>query len=163
MAVDNEENKPLRKLLIFYLNKAIHHKEIKHAIKFGLVGVLGTTIDFTVVNLLIFGAGWISPVEQLYASIISTSVALVSNFTWNRIWTFRATQTGNSGLQFVQYATVALAGLMFNSIIFYIANQFIYSQFLPETWSVQLAKITAIGIVMFWNFGMNRVWTFRGV
>jgi putative flippase GtrA len=162
LAADDDGNKSPYRLLALLLTKAIRHREIKHALKFGLVGVSGTIIDFAIVNFLIFGVGWTSPLGQLYASIVSTSVALVSNFTWHRLWTFRTARTHHSGLQFAQYVTVALAGLMFNSMIFYVANQFIYSQFLPETWAVQLAKITAIGMVMFWNFGMNRIWTFRG-
>jgi putative flippase GtrA len=162
LTVANEETKSPLKLLSFYLAKAARNKEIKHAIKFGLVGLLGTTIDFTIVNLLIFGAGWNSPLGQLYASIVSTSIAITSNFTWNRRWTFRTAQAHHGGLQFVQYVVVALAGLMFNSIIFYFTNQFLYTPFLPDAWAVQLAKVTAIGLVMFWNFGMNRIWTFRG-
>jgi putative flippase GtrA len=156
------EEKSPTKLLTFLLKKAVSHKEIKHAVKFGMVGLMGTMIDFTVLNLLIFGAGWNSPLGQLYASIISTGIAVVNSFTWNRLWTFRA-RNGHGGWQFLQYVVVSIAGLLFNSGIFYLASQFVYGPLLPETWAIQLAKVTAVGIVMFWNFGMNRMWTFRGV
>jgi len=156
------EEKSAVKLLPRFLRKAATKKELKHAIKFGLVGLLGTAIDFTVLNLLIFGAGWSSPLGQLCASIASTGAGMISNFTWNRLWTFRV-RSGNKGWQFLQYVTVSAAGLMFNSAIFYVTSQYLFGHFLPETWAIQLAKVTAIGVVMFWNFGMNRIWTFRGV
>ena len=155
------EEKSTVRLLPRFLKKAATKKELKHIIKFGLVGLVGTAIDFTVLNLLIFGAGWSNPLGQLYASIASTGAGMVSNFTWNRLWTFRV-RSGNKGWQFLQYGAVSAAGLMFNSAIFYVTSQYLFGPLLPETWAIQLAKVTAIGLVMFWNFGMNRLWTFRG-
>jgi putative flippase GtrA len=33
----------------------------------------------------------------------------------------------------------------------------------PDPFDYNLAKITAIGVVLFWNFGINRIWTYRGI
>ncbi len=56
------------------------HPEVKRVGKFGIVGVLNTAIDFTVLNLLRFGAGW----ALVPANIVSTTIAMTFSFFANR-------------------------------------------------------------------------------
>ena len=35
--------------------------------------------------------------------------------------------------------------------------------YIGEPWSYNLAKAVAIVVVLFWNFGANRLWTYRGL
>lgn len=155
-------------------------KEAKRFIKFSMVGALGALIDFGILNFLIFSVGWSSNSGKVLANIISTSVAIVSNFTWNRLWTFPESRSRRKRVQLVQFTLVNLIGLAINTAIFYITDNFIYIPLLqldifhpnglfiltplePEILAIQLAKATAIGIVLFWNFGANRLWTYRGL
>ena len=137
--------------------------ELIRFVKYGLVGVLGAIVDFTVLNTFVFILGWSSDMGKLMANVISTTAAILSNFIWNRLWTFPEAQNRNRFTQLLQFATVASTGLVFNSLIFVAADNYLFSQFLPEELSLQFAKAMAIGIVMFWNFGLNRLWTFRGI
>lgn len=162
------------------LKRQGNRKEAKRFIKFGMVGALGALIDFGILNFLIFSLGWSSNLGKVLANIISTSVAIISNFTWNRLWTFPESRSRRKRVQLVQFTLVNLIGLAINTAIFYITDNFVYIPLLqlaifhpnglfilaplePETLAIQLAKATAIGIVLFWNFGANRLWTYRGL
>jgi putative flippase GtrA len=167
-------------LLTTVLSNTANRKEAKRFIKFSLVGALGAIIDFGVLNLLIFGLGLDTSIQKIIANIISTSVAIVSNFTWNRLWTFPESRSRKKRYQLVQFTLVNLIGLVINTGIFSLTDHFLYlpllnsstffngnsfllAPFTPETLAIQLAKATAIGIVLFWNFGANRLWTYRGL
>ena len=138
-------------------------KEVKRFVKFGIVGAFGSVIDFGVLNTLIFLAGWASPQGKIFANIISTSLAILSNFIWNRLWTFPESRQRNRTTQLVQFTIVNLIGLVINTGIFFVADHYFYETYFSPNIAVQLAKATAIGIVLFWNFGANRVWTYRGL
>lgn len=138
-------------------------KEAKRFIKYGLVGILGTIIDFGILNLLVFAAGWSSPNGKLLANIVSTSIAIISNFVCHRYWTFPESQRRNGGTQLVQFVIVSLVGLCLNTLVFYLSSHYFFELFLPITIAVQFAKATASAVILFWNFGANRMWTYRGL
>ena len=123
--------------------------------------MLGAVIDFSVLNLLIFGAGWSSPLQMAGANVVSTTAAILSNFFLNRSWTFRGAQGERRWLQFTQFIAVSAVGLVINATVFALANHYIFGPLLHTGLSVQLAKAAAIGVGMFWNFIANRLWTFR--
>jgi putative flippase GtrA len=39
----------------------------------------------------------------------------------------------------------------------------VFQHFVSPRLSYNLAKAFAIGVVLFWNFGINRIWTYRGI
>jgi putative flippase GtrA len=143
--------------------RLLQHRELKRLGKYGLVGAFGAVVDMTTLNTLIFALGWTSDSDKMIANIISVSMAIISNYILNRMWTFPETRNRQAGIQFLQFVLVSLSGLLINSAIFYAADQFFFSLFFSDLMAVQLAKLVSIGIVMFWNFGINRVWTFQGV
>lgn len=158
------------------LNQTDKRREAKRFVKFSIVGALGAAIDFSLLYFLIFGVGMNSQVGKVIANIISTSIAIISNFTWNRLWTYPESRVRKKRTQLPQFTLVNLAGLILNTGIFYVADNWIFLPLftssvlnanqtgLPaETLAVLLAKATAIGLVLFWNFGINRIWTYRGL
>lgn len=149
--------------LTTFLNSSRKRKEAKRFIKFGIVGAVGAIIDFGILNLLIFFVGWSTPIGRLLANIISTSLAIVSNFTWNRLWTFPESRSRKKRVQLIQFTLVNLIGLAINTGIFFVADHYIFGLYFSTTIAIQLAKASAIGIVLFWNFGANRLWTYRGL
>ena len=42
-------------------------------------------------------------------------------------------------------------------------HEYVFQNFFSERLSYNLAKAVAIAIVLFWNFGINRIWTYRGI
>lgn len=147
--------------LVRLLNPFINEHEAKRVIKYGLVGVSGTIIELGLLNFFIFGMGWGSDWQKIAANAIAVSLAIVNNFVWNRLWTFPEARSGSRFTQFLKFVSVAGVGVLLNSAIFFAADKFLFSPFVPDVVSVQLAKFAATGLVLFWNFAANRFWTFR--
>jgi len=139
----------------------ISEKEAKHLVKYGMVGVSGTIIELGLLNFLIFVVGWNSDLQKVMANVVAVSVAIISNFVWNRLWTFPESRSGGAGKQFAKFAIVSVIGLVINSAIFFLADKYIFSPWLSEFIAVQMAKFTAIAITLMWNFTVNRFWTFK--
>jgi putative flippase GtrA len=150
-------------------------KEMERFVKFALVGTLGAVVDFTILNImkLIFegmglGVGWnlsleAHQIQLIAANIISFSTAVLSNFTWNRLWTFPESRERPLGSQLVQFAIVNVLGLGINTVILVAMDQYVFQHFVSERLSYNLAKALAICVVLFWNFGINRIWTYKGI
>ncbi len=150
-------------------------KEITRFLKFATVGATGTVVDFGVLNLLIQLAG----MSKLWANTCSFTAAVISNFVWNRLWTFPESRERPLLSQLSQFALVNVFGLAINQAIFLGLDRFVLgeagmlaapmSSLASElgiahfTLAFNLAKAIAIMIVLFWNFGANRLWTYRGL
>ncbi len=139
-------------------NPMAHQKEYHRFAKFAVVGALGSVIDFSLLNLMRGVFGW----QLIWANTLSVSVAIVSNFIWNRLWTFPESRTRKKRTQLVQFALVNFFGLLLNNLIV-VGFDYLLSPYINEPWSYNIAKAIAIGIVLFWNFGANRLWTYRGL
>lgn len=133
-------------------------KEFHRFAKFAIVGALGAVIDFGLLNLLKGYYGW----PLLAANTVSVSVAIVSNFVWNRLWTFPESRSRKKRKQLPQFALVNFIGLVINNLIVVGIDALLQTS-LGEPFSYNVAKAVAIGIVLLWNFGANRLWTYRGL
>ena len=132
--------------------------EFVRFVKFAIVGAIGAIIDFSVLNLMHKAFGW----NLLWANTLSVSVAIVSNFTWNRLWTFPESRSRRKREQLPQFALINIIGLGINNLIV-VGLTPLFANFIPDPWDYNLAKAIAIGVVLFWNFGANRIWTYRGL
>ena len=140
-------------------------RERTRFIRFALVGTLGAAIDFSVFNLAIQMFG----IKPVWANVISFSVAVVSNFIWNRFWTFPDSRTKPIRRQ--------LAGVMIRTPMFVLLEPFWVRFFSgpargwipglgflsPEVVGHNLALGLAMIVVLFWNFFVNRYWTYADV
>ncbi len=133
-------------------------KECERFLKFAAVGVLGMLIDFSVLNLMHLKAG----LPLGWANAISFSTAVLSNFTWNRLWTFPESRQRHLGAQLGQFALVNVVGLAINTALLLSLDRLL-SGIIAEPWGYNLAKAFAIGVVLFWNFFVNRFWTYKGI
>ncbi|MBN1138742.1 MAG: GtrA family protein [Anaerolineae bacterium] len=150
-------------------------KELERFVKFAIVGIIGGVVDFTILNImkLIFervglGVGLGGPlnphqVQSIAANTISFSAAVVSNFTWNRLWTFPESRERPIGGQLARYAVVNVLGLGINTALLVVMDRYVFQNFFSVRLSMNLAKAFAIGVVLFWNFGVNRIWTYKGI
>jgi putative flippase GtrA len=150
-------------------------KEITRFLKFAVVGTLGAAIDFGTLNLLIMTFGFSKPL----ANTCSFTVAVFSNFVWNRLWTFREARDRPVVPQLAQFFLVNVGGLLLNQAIFLSLDAWVLGKAgllaAPMTalahniglnhyeLAYNLSKAVATIIVLFWNFGVNRIWTYRGI
>ena len=148
--------------------------EFRRFLKFSVVGVIGAVVDFGTFNVL---ANWIG-INSLLASIISFTAAVTSNFIWNRFWTYPDSRSKPMSQQILQFAAVSLAGLAIRTPIFALSETPMIALIERLIPSVSLLKVpfltaydaTVIGrnlalacavvVVLFWNFGVNRIWTY---
>ena len=84
----------------FWDGLASNPKKIERFVKFAIVGSIGAIVDFIVLNImkLVFesiglGETWnvsvsARQIQLAAANTVSFSAAVLSNFTWNRLWTF---------------------------------------------------------------------------
>jgi putative flippase GtrA len=150
-------------------------KELERFVKFAIVGTIGAVVDFIVLNIMKWlfesiglGVGWSVSMEPhqiqlIVANAISFSAAVLSNFTWNRLWTFPESRERALGGQLVQFSIVNVLGLGINTLVLLVMDQYVFQHLVSVRLSYNLAKAFAIGVVLFWNFGVNRIWTYRDI
>ena len=143
-----------------------NRKEVKRFVKFAIVGAAGSITDFALLNVLIQFLG----LPLAAANTCSFVAAVMQNFCLNRLWTFPESRERHASGQLAQFAMVSLMGSGLNQLVFLSLHHLWESYWMDvlgaETGfvaSYNAAKLFAIGVVLFWNFTANRLWTYRGL
>jgi len=143
-------------------------KERNRFIKFGLVGTLGAAIDFGVMNLLTH----LTSMSLVTAGTISFVCAIASNFVWNRLWTYPESRSRPLLSQMGMFFVVNLAGVAIRiptlhylepPVLRSLERIFDASYGTSEFYARNLTLAAAVGIVMLWNFFVNRYWTYNDI
>ena len=152
-----------------------NRKEFVRFLKFMVVGTIGAVVDFGILNALklafraygvdlgmwrLFGQFSVEGNLTL-ANTISFTTAVISNFTWNRFWTYPESRSKPLGGQLGQFFVVNIAGLAINLTVLNALDPLFKP--LLGFYSYNAAKAIATIIVMFWNYGVNRFWTYNDV
>ncbi len=145
-------------------------RERTRFLKFATVGVIGAVVDFGTFNLLSTLVGF----GAVVSSVFSFVAAIISNFTWNRYWTYPDSRSKRVSQQLVQFTLVSVIGLMirtpiiaileplFRRLVLRIAT-FPFRLLPGNVLAENLALAIAVIVVMFWNFFINRYWTYNDV
>lgn len=148
----------------------IHNtRERARFLRFALVGIVGAVVDFGTANLLVYAFG----APLVLAGTISFIAAIINNFIWNRYWTYPDSRSRPIVQQFIQFAVVSVMGLLIRVPILHWTEPFLY-RFLtglpfslgaltPDFLAKNLTLAVAVVVVMFWNFFVNRYWTYGDV
>jgi putative flippase GtrA len=143
-------------------------KERTRLIKFAIVGAIGAAVDFGIFNLF----ASVLNVPALPAGMISFVAAVISNFTWNRLWTYPDSRSKRLSHQITQFFLVSTAGLIIRALLFLVFENALVdlctrilssSSISPTIVGHNLMLALAILIVMAWNFVANRYWTYNDV
>ena len=142
-------------------------RERTRFLRFSVVGAIGAFIDFSTFNIFYN----LLNVNAILSSILSFSVAVTSNFILNRFWTYPDSRSKTIGRQVIEFFIVNLIGLGIRTPVFVFSEKLFLKlmesiailNLTPEFISHNLALATAIGIVLFWNFLVNRYWTYSDV
>lgn len=137
------------------LTTPLPNKEITRFARFMTVGALGTLIDFGILTVL-----KLAGLSTLLANSLSFTAGLVNNFTWNRLWTFADAVKTDWRRQLAQFTLVSLVGLVLNNLIV-LSLEGVFSAWFSAQWAYLPAKVIATGVVVFWNYFANRMWTFK--
>ncbi len=143
------------------------NKERVRFLKFAAVGTIGAVIDFGVMNLM----SHLFDMKLVYAGTISFICAVISNFMLNRYWTYPDSRSRHILHQLGMFFVVNSAGIAIRIPILHFAEpvtlvyfsrlaaRFLSAEFLAKNFTLALA----VGIVMLWNFFINRYWTYNDV
>lgn len=184
MITTQKQIEPLKQIEPSRLIGFIDLPVIRQFLKFGAVGLSSAVVNFICFNLLYHKAG----ASLLSASAIAFLAATINAFWWNRLWTFSGTTVKSLHFQSLQFLFVNSLGWLFNvSIVvlvllhsssnagsttspsetwrnvFRTASSVMTGQSRHHYsfWQVNEALALATVIVTFWNFFVNRFWTFR--
>lgn len=141
----------------------VNPKEAERFFKFLIVGTIGFVVDFGTLTLL----KEVFHFPTLLANTCSFSAAVISNFTFNRFWTYPDSRQKKLAAQLGQFALVNIVGLAINNTLLLLLE----SPFDRLMFSLELiggrgyipAKAVATIVVLFWNFFVNRYWTYNDV
>lgn len=118
-------------------------------LRFGLVGLSGLAVDMAALYLFyeVVGLG------LTRSAILAAELAIVNNFYWNDIWTFRDIAKQQRGWQrmvkrFLKFNLICIMGLILKILLL---NVFFNGLHV----NAYLANLLAISIVTFWNFWIN--------
>lgn len=137
-------------------------------LKFALVGLSGTVVDFGLLNLLRIGLG----IPLIWAQGISFFIAVINNFLWNRFWTYPESRSKMVYQQLLQFTLINIIGLGIRSLLIPLIDRllFVFMESLKVDLfldsyiiSQNLALATVIGLVMILNYFANRYWTYADV
>jgi putative flippase GtrA len=143
-------------------------KERNRFLKFAAVGAFGAVIDFGVMNLLTH----FTDISLVYAGTTSFICAVISNFIWNRYWTYPESRSRPLVSQLGMFFLVNVAGVAIRipilhflepPLLRFFESSLHISYNTAEFYAKNLTLAVAVGIVMLWNFFVNRYWTYNDV
>jgi putative flippase GtrA len=120
---------------------------MRQFIKFNLVGLLNTALDFAVITLLT----WLG-VYYILAQCLSYGVGMLNSYTLNKYWTFA--QKGRfEPKQAIRFALLNLGSLLLSLALLVIFK---------DQWmmKVLLAKLLTTVITTLVNYAGNKLWVF---
>jgi putative flippase GtrA len=116
----------------------------------------GTVLDFGLLMIL-KSVG----MNTLIAISLSFIVGTINNFSFNRTWTFKGGHKPALQRQLIQFTAVSVIGLLLNSILILALEASLGNWLNQPELGYLPAKVIATGLVLFWNYFANKLWTFR--
>lgn len=162
-------------------------KETSRFLKFLAVGALGFMVDFggfTLFHALHIGpwvAAQLTPVvpplgayltsnPEVVEQSLSFCAAVISNFIWNYYWIYPEARSANQAKKITKFVAVSVVGLAIGipvfSLALFFAKGFVAAAGLTNlTFNLAgyIALICRVCVLLFWNFFVNRYWTYREV
>jgi putative flippase GtrA len=128
--------------------------------RFGLVGAAGLLVDLTVFNALRLTL--LAP-ENVYAGpliakVVSTLLAIVTNWLGNRYWTFASDRRSNTLREGLEFFAVSLAGMSIGLGCLWVSHYLLgFTSVLADNISANVVGL-ALGAVF--RFTLYRYWVF---
>jgi len=118
-------------------------------IKFNVVGIMNTAVDFGVFMILNRYLGLVYAMSQ----VISYSCGMVNSYFLNKFWTFQKRE-GFTAIEVTKFILVNLSSLGISLLVLYILQS-------KWSWEVLPSKVLATGFSVGVNFLGNKFWVFE--
>lgn len=116
--------------------------------RFGLVGLVNTSVDFAIFLLLYRGLD----ADPLAANCIAFLIAVTNSYLLNRHWTFRASSAPLSMANYARFLVVNSGGLVIGTLAILLLKGLLL---------VEWAKLIAAGLTLIWNFSTSKLLVFK--
>ena len=131
---------------------------VRQLVKFGLVGISSTIVNFAVLNLMLI----VLHQNKYVAVTVAFLVSVINGYFWNRRWTFKNAPTKAVHTQFMQFLLVNLVSWGLDLLFVRLISVPLENDFhISMVKATNLAQLVATGVLVFWNYFANRLWTFR--
>jgi putative flippase GtrA len=118
-------------------------------IRFAIVGLITTALDFILFGALTSAAG----MKTAGANVVSYSCGIAVSFIFNRIWTFGQLRSGSPVWhEALKFAATHAAGLTLSTVLVSLL-----ALFFPAI----AAKAISVPVVFVWNYVLTKFWVFR--
>jgi len=142
------------------LFQRLWHGLLRYALKFGVVGLVGLSVDVGVFNLLRLGAvgdGHFFS-DPIGANIISVTLSTIVTWFGNRYWTFREHRRKNYLLELVEFAAVAIAGMLISMLCLWISHYLLgFDNLVADNIS---KNVIGLGLATLFRFLLYRYWVY---
>ena len=121
---------------------------LRQFLTFSGVGLVAAVAHYGVLITLVEGFGILPVIATLWGFIAGAGVSYVLN----RRYTFRSDRPHRAAAP--RFLAVSVGGFLLNGAVMWLLNEY---------WGVPylLAQVVATAVVLFWNFSVNLLWTFR--
>lgn len=122
-------------------------KLIEQFLKFGVVGVVATVIDFGIMIALTEWAGW----DPVLSAGISFVVSLIFNYLASMRFVFTHRDDLSRSREMAIFVVLSLVGLAINEGLMWLGVNVLALNYV-------LVKVAATCVVMLWNFASRKRW-----
>ena len=134
-------------------------KLIGQILKFGVVGIVCTIIDFAVFSLLNYVVG----VHYTIATFFGFLISLIANYILSMRFVFVRKENLDKRVEFIAFAVLSVIGLGLNELIIYACVDGLYlhhagmQKLMGQGTAEMAGKLIATGLVMVYNFVTRKI------
>ncbi len=131
-------------------------------IKFAVVGVINTGIDFLILNILSKITGINSGNGLIPLNIVSFAAATTNSYFLNKHWSFSDNSNYDTEKKFSLFLAVSIVGALLNTGVLRFITTNVHPMFglSPKLW-LNVAKLAATGVSLVWNFIGYKLFVFK--
>jgi len=134
------------------MKNILKNKSITQFIKFGMVGVINTLVDyiasFIFLNLIFH--------DQYIAQVFGFSAGIINSYILNKKWTFKDADGG--GGKFIKFVIVGIVGMLSSLLIFWLLRWISTGN---TNFDFLIKKIATTIIVTIINFFGSKIFVFN--
>src|SRR5574341_829365 len=143
--------------LVTTFAKVVHSERLWQLGRFCIVGGSGVFVDMGV--LAILADPRCLGLNVAFSKVCAAEAAMISNFFWNELWTFRSVASarpylGSRWRRLLMFNAICGIGIVLAVLLL----EFFH---VVLNWNLYLSNLMAIVVVTAWNFGMNARFNWR--
>jgi putative flippase GtrA len=127
-------------------------------VKFGAVGAVGFVVNLVVFNGLMLTVFAGVHHGTIYATVIATFLAIVTNWIGNRFWAFSGQRQSNAVREGIEFFLVSLAGMGIPLLCVWISHYVLgFTSLVADNIAI---NVVGLALGMLFRFALYRWWVF---